>query len=122
MSTFKRGPGLRVWLSSLPSIMPPYLYMGILVHSTSLIAVGKCWNAQTGNGSLTILVVACTLTLRSMLQSPVQHLNQSWLEFIRVPALLRRLPEDHPSRRLFEQFGMTPKRVPLELCHHSTDR
>ena len=82
-------------------------------HSCPQHVFDRCrqilWNAQAGNGSFNDPRGGLYLTLRSMLQAQLPFQSKPGWEFIRVPALLRRLPEDHPSRRLFEQqFGMTP--------------
>lgn len=78
------------------------------------------WNAQAGKDLFDDPRGGVYLMLRSMLQAQLAFQSKFSWDFMRFPALVRRLPEDHPSRQLFDQqFGMTPN-VFICLCYAIT--
>ena len=77
------------------------------------------WDAQAGKDRLDDPRGGVYLMFRSMLQAQLAFQSKPGWDFLRFPALVRRLPEDHPCRMLFDQqFGMTPN-VFICLCYAS---
>ncbi len=68
------------------------------------------FRAQSSANRLDASQGSMYLTLRSLIQSQIAfQIKPNW-GFLRFPALLRRLPGNHPTRQLFlQQFGMDPQ-------------
>lgn len=75
------------------------------------------WDAQAGKDRFDDARGSLYLMLRSMLRAQLAFQSKPSWDFLRFPALVRRLPEDHATRQMFDQqFGMDPKTF-ICLCY-----